>query len=296
MTLGELKSTVSTYCDTNFSSISQYFIPTVNEALLLCYSYIKPVEKKYTIVHIPLTNSITENYDMQIYNPKSGLVYSGNGKAYYFEVNGNGTATITSDLGNTVITFTKGSVFSTYKGFCDGDTTITFSGTNEYIVRNIAIYKNVYSSDYDDIPVYSRYIRYDLSELVTDFGGFTNKDPYQGGAYEDNKDFKFITDYIKKQNTIYINREEKGEITIYYKSKPATIALDASDSYEIVIDDLLAQAFLYQICSKISFLDDEIERSNYFENEFNLVVANITEQNRIDNRKPAWYLNTTNWY
>ena len=97
MTLGEFKSTVLAYCDTEFANITNYFIPTFNEALLFCSVYLKPTEGKYTITHIPLTNSLKENYDMEIYNPSLGLTYNGHGKGFYLEVNGNGSVTITSD-------------------------------------------------------------------------------------------------------------------------------------------------------------------------------------------------------
>ena len=163
-------------------------------------------------------------------------------------------------------------------------------------MRNIAIYENVYSADENDIPKYSRYIRYDMSALVNDFGGFIGKDPRQGGSYEDGKDFNIVTDYITEQNAIYFNREDKGEFTVYYKKRLPTISTSTLDSYELQFDVQLLQALLYKVCAKISFLDDETERSVYFENEFNLVAVNIAEQIKVDSRIPAQYKNTTNWW
>lgn len=293
MTLGELKTTVLSNCDIDsYQEYAQKFIDTYNESALFCATHIKPKEGKITIIHDPLKNSVGE-YEMKQYNPTEGLVYSGTGKAYYMEVSGNGTVTIASDSGSTVHTFVKSNTFTALKGFCEGATTITFSGDNQYLVRNIAIYENVYSTDVDDIPPYTRYIRYDLTELATDFGWFTEKDPTQGGEYP--KDFAIVTDYIREQNAIFFNRETSGMFTVYYKTKPAKITSATLDSYVVPFEEDVSEALVYRICERLSFLDDEPQRSAYFFDLFNNIATNIQEQVRIDNRFPAVYKNTSGW-
>jgi hypothetical protein len=272
------------------------FVEAVNRAMVRIAGHIKPILGKYVISQYPLQNAIPvkDLMDIQGYRGVPLQFFASGGKSYYFESDGIGTATISNGTETKEIQLDSNRKFKAYRGFMDGDLTITFSGPYAYNIRNVAIYRDVLSDKEDDIPPYSRYIAYDIAELTKEDGqvvfmDFANDQPVQSGAYNTVEDYKKYG-----RSTILLNHFDVGEFTVWYKKYPKLIQGSTPENYELELDydaaDLIPLFAAYYI-----WLDDDKEKATYY---LNMAIDRAEEIIGGISQPPTVveYENTTGWW
>lgn len=276
MTVNELyKSVAELGFETSLES-NNGFLYAANRALLQIASA-RPATRSYIINH-----SMPENLASD-----SGIIHKGNdeiiisasgGKAYYFEVYGNGYffAEYYSDgtwkSCNDAPFSTKG--FEAFQGFfkdgnakfVDGEVRIRFSGNFAYTIKNTAIYSTIYSDNGDDIPAFDKYIKYDISALTSDFYGLlTPPITYDGVTL--NQDYN-----VEDERIILLPYDKKGIYKVHYKHKPSEI--QKIDTTKIDLEDELASLLPLVIAAYV-WADDEPEKANYYLQLFRERLADI---------------------
>ena len=207
--------------------------------------------------------------DLYIHND-SDVVFNGYGKCYCFQMKGVGQAII-SQAGedNIVINNTDDTDFITYKGFLANrdDVTITFTGENYYVIRNVAVFDANFSN-VSNIPKYEKYIEYLLPEDFYQLNYIT----YKGSK---------LDDYKREEGVIRIPSSYVGEIIIRYYKYPTTIDDDTPDSFALELSPKSQMILPYYVASDV--LKSDVS-ANYtsFEAKYNAKLE-ILNQTKVDN-------------
>lgn len=274
---------------TAFQKNPSLFVESANRAMNIIATTVKPILAKYVITHNPLENLLPNPHSMMdLYSypnnmPSAPLQASGV-KAYYFECNGNGTATLTNGVDTTTIDMQSNGQFKPYKGFIDGDVTLTFSGDYGYMIRNMAMYGTLLGATEEDIQPFSQYLRYDIAELTkmddeTVFFDFADEEPIFQGSFSSGNSYKTVRDYKKDgRSSILLNRSERGQFEVWYKKFPNPVTDTTADDYELELD--------YDVCTLVPllmgfyvWLDDDERKASMYRNDFedrkNDILANM---------------------
>lgn len=246
---------------------------------------VKPIIKRYVITHRVLDNLLDYCGDsIVVYNGKP-IIYAGKGtKAYYFECDGNAEVTIKDDSGETIVTTSSSNEFRAYRGFCNGDVTITFGGNYAYAIRNIAAYSILQSADIEDIPAYSEYIEYDFKQIDPNFMGFALEKPVFEGEYG----YKLVSDYKREENRIIkFGRNEKGQFLIWYKVYPTPITADTKDDFNIEIEQVAADILPYLMSYRL-WLDDDMQRAISYQNIADDLIQTLKVTELQEKKLPAY--------
>lgn len=259
MTWGEIKTKIT---GLGFEKINAYsknqqlYIDGVNRAIAEIASTFRPILGRYLISQYPIPNLLSQPlYKMDIVQyALTPLSYTASGvKAYYFECDGNGFATLSN--GDEVVEIQElesNRQFKAYKGFVDGDVTLTFSGKYTYNIRNVALYGMTYSDNENDIPPYSQDHFHDMLELTKimgdpeaipptqdqyTFADFALDKPVMQGSFSSSNTYKKVEDYdIIQRRYIRLNAFEVGQFEVWYKKRPIPITKFTADDYEIELD------------------------------------------------------------
>lgn len=255
----------------DYSEKPSVITQAINRAIQRICNEVKPILGKFVISQFPFESLLPNplyNLDMKHYSGEP-IVFSADGaKSYYFECDGTGQATIKDDAGSVAVTMTSNREFKAYKGFCNGNVTITFSGDFSYNIRNVAVYGEKLSADVKDIPPYTRNVYYDFKEITKEDG----KIVFDGFADEmvrdDNADIKPISDFkVMGRDTLVLNGFEKCQFSVYYKKKPTTIAESTPDDFEMELDNNI-QVLLPVLASFYVWNDDNLQRATQYYNDY----------------------------
>ena len=250
------------------------FYNATNRALLQVNT-IRPAIKAHSINHTPLPNVLGNNTfqpvqhegDTDVYFIAEGI------KAFYFEVDGEGEARIErwdesagwDEEALLEKRFSENGTFKAYRGFVKADgefikgiVRLRFSGDAFYSIRNVALYKEVYStSDVDKIPAFEPYVRYDMSKLADDFLSFESAPIREGMPYE-----AMNQDYEIEGNTVLLPYGENGCYTVRYKRRPKKVDADSYDSVIDLDEDLCA--LLPCLVASYVLAEDEPSLAQYY--------------------------------
>jgi len=197
-----------------------------------------------------------EDFKETVYYPDSTGTPGAQG--YSIQVNeeasDNATITLQELVGATwtdLVTITPTSIteLTTYTGVLTLTSTsnqvrLKLEGTEHYLHKNRALWQYKYKAA--SVPIYEQWVKYDMP---TDFNGldvvieeFPFGQYYSGAPYkiENYRDFYYAFDY-------------EGEIRITYKPIPTTVTA-LTDTIEI--DDVLAEAIVYDVVSKLGFYEN----------------------------------------
>lgn len=244
-----------------------------NEGLQLLSTAGKFIVKSFCIANNPVDNLIPDKKAQEITQIIRGTKdYSVDcGRSYYFECMGKGTATIFVDEGAVeVIDLTDKQSFKAYKGLIvnedDAPVRIEFACSYPVSVKNIAIYDADYESA-DDIQAYGEKVKYDMDSLVDDFYELDSNEVYFEG-----EEPRYIqtSNFIQEGTKLFVvDRNLKGNFTIYYKAYPPEITTSTEDTYELPIDKEVAVLLPLYMASQL-YKDDDVEVSTAYREEFNI--------------------------
>lgn len=271
----------------DFNKNPNAFYDAANWAMRQIALNVNPIIKRYTITHRALTNLIGEDArEIKVYEGTPLVYKANNAKGYYFECDGNGTATISDNNGNTTVTMAGNHEFKAYKGLCNGSVTITFSGGYAYAVRNVSAYGILYSNNVDGIPPYSEYISYDFKTIDPMFLGFALEKPVNEDGLSCG--YRIVSDYKREeQSVIKLSRDEQGQFLVWYKAYPTPITGDTADDYVIELPDVAADIVPYLMAYRL-FLDDDIQTAIIYQNASEDLMNKLMGNNEQERMLPAF--------
>ena len=274
---------------------------------------IRPHISSIDIVHFPPVNLLApatpSPFNLITSSDGTYAVEAEGAKAFYFEVMGNGVATIAikrkvvEDSGNAPISsgydtfkieeFDSSTSLKAYKGAIanpEGEAVnIAFESNGMLCLRSIALYDNVFSEA--DIPDYTPYTRYNLADIAEDFLAFDSPP-----VVEDSGNAPISSGYDIEGNSLLLSRAaEKGVYKVYYRRKPKMPSKDikpSSNSELIDLDEELCSALPLLVASYI-WLEDEPDRASYYKSLYNERIAEINQNKR--DFKVAKIINTNGW-
>jgi hypothetical protein len=306
MTVSQLYNSVAQLGFEDSLENDRRFIYAANRALLQVNA-IRPATNAYLINHTPLENKADKTGYETIEVTEETYYTAESGKAYYFEVSGNGHLTIEymKDGAWTACEHDydlNGNGFKAYRGMIKADgnsisgtVRLKFSGEYLFYIRNVAIYDRLLSADPEDIPAYGKYARYDISALADDFLGLATPPIIEYSS--DNSPLKYLSEHYDVENgrVILLLNSIKGLFKVMYNRKPKEIVNKgniSTDDTKIDLDEDLA-ALLPLLVASYVWLEDEPEKAQYYLSLYNDRAIDI--ERRKKEATPIKMINVTGW-
>ena len=255
-----------------------------NEALQMLATAGKFIIKSIDIAHIPVKNLIPTAENIRSVE-RGTISYEAVGaRSLYFELKGK--VELTAMVGDveyiaeSVDSTTAGNGYTPYKyrlsNNANEKVVLTFTGNYPFSLKNVAMYTAEYET-VDEIPPYSEYIRYDLTELASDFYMVDNSEViYEGDA--DVARYTATTDYFQEGfKVMLIHRSKPGNYKVYYKAYPPMITLETADDAELTLDPEVAALLPLYMASQL-YKDDDIGIATIYRNEFEVAFERLTKQ------------------
>lgn len=257
-----------------------------NEGIAECMKRSRPYIKTVEFTQRPIDNLLGDNFKTRYYVCEEITYETTGGKAYYFEMDAKGKATIlrqNMDGEWTVIAEHENKsrhpgVFTKYKGYItntiNAKVKIVFSGDSVYSFRNVAIYGLNYNQEGGSktkyIPDYRPYNIYDLRDIASDYYKIYK-------LYYENYNHELINrnDYILQDaNTLVINKDLLGNFILKYQPYQTKIEEETSNDEELQLYDEIAVILPLYIASQL-YKDDDIALATMYRNEFETALQNL---------------------
>lgn len=251
-----------------------------NEALQMLATAGKFIIKSIDIAHIPLRNVVSNSENIR--SRESGTIeYQGEGaRSLYFECKGYVTLTITvGDTELEPIEIESPTGYTAYKYLIENEdkATVKASFLSDYplSVKNLAMYEATFPTD-AEIPAYSEYIRYDLSQMVNDYYMVDSSQViYEGDANVSR--YTATTDYFQEGfKVMLIHRDKPGNYKVYYKAYAPMITLETPDDEELSLDPEVAALLPLYMASQL-YKDDDVGIATIYRNEFEVAFERLTK-------------------
>lgn len=270
-------------------------------------SAIRPAMSTYVINHKPMVNLVMANTFSPIERSRDLIFDAADARAFYFEADGDGIVYIQlwdEDPQNGewitigAIELSSNRRFIPYRGFIkkdgefvSGRVRLVFAGEYLYSVKNVAIYRDLYSSREEDIPAFEPYTRYDVAALVPDF---LSLDSPPISEDEDNKRLCGKYD-VENGSIILLPYSMRGCYKVHYRRKPASLNAEndaASDDTVIDLDEELCTLLPLLIASFV-WLEDEPSMASYYLSLYRERAVEI--ERRIKKLAPVTYRISDGW-
>lgn len=241
------------------------------EALQLLATAGKFIVKNIAIAHIPVNNLIPSGD--KIYNLVRGeMKFEALGaRSLVFDFCGDIEYVIEVD-GNVVKyeTVENATGYERVKELVsnpdDKQVTLTIKSKYPFSIMNIGMYEADYK-EADSIPAFTEKIRYDLKKLTNDFYMLSD----EGIVFEgDSTTSRYETtdNYLQEGNTVLVlDRNIKGNFTVYYKAYPQEITAETGDDDILAIDPEVAALMPLYMASQL-YKDDDNGIATQYRNEF----------------------------
>lgn len=257
--------------------VQKKFIIFADQAQKELWKYNK-ITKQIEITNKPPKNrlGLLSNFDIidfegdtQYYPNEAGI---NNVQGYSIEVDGDCTITYEELVGSSwtqlvQLTPTGLTEMTTFKGILNVSSTtnpvrLVVSGTTHFKHMNRALWQFKYATD--KVPEYAPWVKYDLP---TDFNAVDMVvEEFPVRQYDANSIYK-----LENYRDFYYNFYFEGKIRVTYRPVPSTITA-LTDTIDI--DDVLAEAIVYDCAAKIGFYE-------------NKDIVNFAEQRRIEAKTEA---------
>lgn len=207
-------------------------------------------------------------------------------KAYYFEAYGIGTATIT--VGSNVVAtvdIPTSTGFVAYKGLIentdDEEVTLSFSSPYMLKIKNLAMYEDAFPTD-ESVPAYSKFLRYDMDALATDFYMLDDAPiVYEGEGVGER--YLNTSEYeVEAGRYLLLPRDMVGNFLVFYKKYPTEITSSTSDDYVMpVLPEVFPLLPLY-MASQL-YKDDDNGVATSYRNEFEVAFGRLINPGKGSN-------------
>lgn len=249
-----------------------------NEGLQLLSTAGKFIIKSFCIANNPVDNMIPDTQAQAIRQLVRGnMEYTAQGgHSYVFEAMGKGTATVyVNGAASQVVDLNDKQAFKEYKGIIqngnDDSVRIVFECSYPVSVKNVAIYDAAYESE-DDIPTYGEKIKYDITKIAPDFYELDATEVYYEG---ENPRYIQTSEFFHEGNKLFVvDRNMKGNFTVYYKAYPPEITTLTEDSYELPVDREVVVLLPLYMASQL-YKDDDVDVAAVYREEFNIAFDSL---------------------
>ena len=251
-----------------------------NEALQMLATAGKFIIKSIDIAHIPLKNLVSNSENIRSLEGGT-LEYQGTGaRSLYFECKGHVTMTITvGDVEGEPEEIESPTGYTAYKYLLTNEdkevVKVAFTSDYPLSVKNLAMYGATFPTE-NEIPAYSEYIRYDLTEMVDDYYMVDSSQViYEGDANVSR--YTATTDYFQEGfKVMLIHRDMPGNYKVYYKAYPPQITLETADDAVLALDPEVAALLPLYMASQL-YKDDDVGIATIYRNEFEVAFERLTK-------------------
>lgn len=275
MTVSELYNSVAQLGFEDSLEDDSRFIFAANRALLQVNA-LRPATSAYVINHKPMLNKVLVDTFTPIEKATELFFYANDVKAFYFEADGNGTVyferyneSTAKWVGFYHVEFEGNGGFVPQRGhikdkgeFVTGAVRMHFVGEYLYSVKCVAMYEHLYSANENDVPAYEAFIRYDISDLATDFLSLASPPIIEGeGITHLNQGYD-----VENGRIILLPYSARGVFKVIYNKRPNPIVdtgASGNDDTVINLDDELC-ALLPILVASYVWMDDEPEKAQYY--------------------------------
>ncbi len=270
-------------------------------------SAIRPSVSTYIINHKPMVNLVRLNTFSPIERSEDLIFDAADARAFYFEADGDGIVYIElwdDDPQNGewitigAIELSSNRKFLPYRGFIkkDGDfvsgrVRLVFAGEYLYSVKNVALYRELYSNREGDIPTFEPYTRYDIGSLAPDFLSL-NSPPIT----EDEENERLCGQYdVENGRVILLPYSLRGCYKVLYRRKPEEIKNHGHASNDATVIDLDEElcTLLPMLVASYVWLEDEPTMANYYLSLYRDRAVDI--ERRLKNITPVVYRSSNGW-
>ena len=242
-----------------------------NEGLLRLATAGKFITNNISINHRLYKNLIGDDKALSILDATDLTFELPAGRSIYFEYSGYGLTLYKTGSGADTEYGLSGAFgyYHTFKGDLNNDDggpiTLHFVSELPATIKNIAVYETYFPED-NNIPMYGKYIKYDLKTLCPDFYNlFDNSIVYEEGG---RPYYLNTTDYYRESDHILVLPSDKqGMYTVYYHAYPTQITALTDDDYVMMIDPELAVLLPLYMASQL-YKDDDNGIATTYRNEF----------------------------
>ena len=258
-----------------------------NEALQLLSTAGKFIIKEYQYINYPFDNMLGRDSfkTYSIVNTTKSFVMDG-AKSYYFKIAGKPTSCKLFVGDKEAIDFFPApeegeeevvvNGFQTFKGNVpeveweeeeEPSTVVSLVIETAYPVNlmNVCFYDCAFPSD-ADVPVYEKYIKIKMSDVVDDFYQIAPAELYDLGVSGDQ--YIVAEKYFQEADkTLVIERSKPGIYVIHYRAYPQQITLETPDDTVLALDPEVAALLPLYMASEL-YKDDDLSVATVYRNEW----------------------------
>ena len=278
MTLNDLKDEMSALGFEQEINVDDNLVFAVRRALSTIYTE-RSVYNAFFIEHHPIMPTLVCNF--LVHTPLQTESFTLSGRAYSFTASGSGTFTVND--GGTVTEHSFSAPLYLWRGFINGEATITFSGDFSFEVFNLAVFESVRSSREEDIFAYGEPFEYRISEIRNDFHSFISLPTDACG--------KEINGIVLESDKLIIPWGYKGRINVIYKVRAPEITIDEPDR-EIDIPRE-TEHLVALLASAYYWVDDAPDKAEYYLSLYRDAMKSVKLFNT--RRLGGGYNNVTGW-
>ena len=296
MDLQQLKERVAALGFESDVISDKVFIFALNRALQRIDSSF-PLYGELQFAHVPLVNALEDaDFELRV-KSNTNLCFRATGqvKAYTFECDGNGIATLYGVGGDgteqiiTSVAMASSGTFTRYSGTFYSNAAaykLIFSGSNSYVVRNVAMYRTIRSNNAQDVPPYGEYACYDLRQMVGDKMGY----PAFGGLCACTAvGLNEGTDYLISGEKLYVSSAVTACFDLRYRLLPPTV--DGSFEGDLPVDERVAELLPLYVAG-YAWLEDYPEKADYYLKQFE---AEAKERGAYHGKENSVRIKRTGW-
>ena len=137
------------------------------------------------------------------------------GKAYSMRISGEGMYKITDGGKTTIIEFKTGTESRVVRGFIERGGELKLYGYASFMVFDLSIYGEVFSTRLEDLPDGGAYVSFDIRGLHDDFLSFVS--PARDGYGKE------IEGCYLSDGRLYVPKDYRGEIQLDYRIAPTAV-------------------------------------------------------------------------
>ena len=257
-----------------------------NEALQLLSTAGKFIIKEYQYINYPFDNMLGRDSfkTYSIVNDTKSFVMDGV-KSFYFKIAGKPTSCKLFVGDKEAIDFFPApeegeeevvNGFQTFKGNVpeveweeeeEPSTVVSLVIETAYPVNlmNVCFYDCAFPSD-ADVPVYEKYIKIKMSDVVDDFYQIAPAELYDLGVSGDQ--YIVAEKYFQEADkTLVIERSKPGIYVIHYRAYPQQITLETPDDTVLALDPEVAALLPLYMASEL-YKDDDLSVATVYRNEW----------------------------
>ena len=249
MTLNDLKDEISSLGFEQEIDLDKSLVFAIRRSLCAIYTE-RSVYNTLSIEHRPtMPTLVCKSF---VHDPETIETFKLCGRAYSFTVCGSGFFRI--DENGTVSEHSFSSPLYLWRGFIDGEATITFFGEFSFEVINLAVFEKIASDREENLFSYGEPFEYKISDLRGDFHSFASMPTDAYG--------RDISGAMLRGNTLIIPWDYRGRINLVYKVKPPTVSIDLPNADIPIAREV--EHLVALLAASYYWADDAPDKAEYY--------------------------------